>query len=151
MVEFDPIYGPNPVTRTIEQVCGDCVETFEDSTTRPLIWEGVTICHQRITEAQFRGCVWIGGEFVTSIIDPETAMVLLRLPASAQTTADQGITVDWLRSEQTGELLCETYFLHEVDSSDPQYDLYTATERAITEEFSQHADGSQRGHAVILL
>jgi hypothetical protein len=151
MVESDPIYGPNPVARTIDQVRGDCVDSFSDSTTRPLIWEGVTVCHQRITEARFEGSVWIGGEFVTTIPDPDTAMVLLRLPASAQTTAEQGITVDWLRSEQTGELLCETYFLHEVDSSDPQYDLYTATERAITEEFSQQADGSRRGHAVISL
>lgn len=151
MAPHQPIYGPHPVERSMEQLREDCLNDFPESTQRPLIMEGVETCHSQIKAAALTGVMWVSGEFVTADPEPDTAMVLLTVPASVQATAKQTVTMEWLRSEQTTEYYCDTYCLHEVPQADEAFALYRETEEAIREEFGTQPDGEPRGYAIIPL
>jgi len=146
-----PLFGPTPTTVSLPDLEARCVNSFPDSTSRPLIWDGFKVSHDRITADQFPGWLWISGEFVTCSPEPQSAMVLLRIPAAAVPTTQQNATVDWLRGPEVADSLCDTYFLQEVDPSDPAYEVYRETEELIREEFCIQPDGSRRGYAIITL
>lgn len=86
---------------------------------------------------------------MTSNPEPRSAMLLIRVPASFSISSVQQATIDWLKGGEHGDSMCDTYFLHEVDPDDPDYDLFCEIENAIQEEFCQHEDGTRRGYAIV--
>jgi hypothetical protein len=146
---YAPILGKQSQVMEMPEVYEVCVENFTESISRPLIWDGFQNCHERIHEDNFIGFYWLGGEFLTSNPEPRSAMLLVRVPATFSISAIQQATVDWLKSQENHDSMCDTYFLHEVDPDDPHYELFCEIETAIQEEFSLHEDGTRRGYAIV--
>lgn len=146
---YPPILGNQPQAMELAEVEELCVQNFGESISRPLIWDGFSNCHTRIHGNGFIGFYWIGGEFLTNNPEPRSAMLLVRVPADFSISAVQQATVDWLKGNENGDSMCDTYFLHEVEPDDPDYALFCEIESAIQEEFTLHDDGTRRGYAIV--
>ena len=151
MQSYTPIFGTNPVQVSLSELERRCVRNYPDSTCRPLIWNGIMRCYDRIIGVKLSGSLLVAGEFVTCKQEPISAMLLLLIAPYLRLSPEQCAIVGWFRSGEMDNLLCDAYWLHSVAPTDPDYDLFCEQAELLHEAFSIQPDGTRRGSALIPL
>lgn len=148
-VVYPPILGNEARIMTLTEVEEIGVTHFGESTSRPLIWDGLSNCHERVKRHGFEGFYWIGGEFVTRNPEPKSLLLIVRTPHHITLSAAQKATVDWLHGDENRDSMCNIHHLHEVEPDDPDYEIFCQIENEIKEILSTHQDGTRRGYAIV--
>lgn len=133
----EPLFGDKPVHTTDAVVESVCVKHFSESATRPPIWEGFRVVHDRMRAAQTKGEVWIGGEFVVDCEDPRFAQVHLRIPDIALVTDSVQDVMEWLAtSKEVDHLSCDTSAIAMVPSDHPHHGLIQECDEFYLDQFT---------------
>ena len=144
-----PIFGSNPVKSSLVQVEVLCVSKYPESATRPFLWEGFTIAHDKVLAARPKGEVWISGDFVVDHEDPDFAQVHLRIRPGAITPEIDEL-LSYLNEDKTTEKLgCDFTSLIEVPEGDPAFQIINEAAELFFNEFTEHEEGEKKGFPII--
>ncbi len=128
-----------------------CVAAFPDSKTRRTAWRGLIHIVNVLQRSELKGELWVGGDFVTSMMDPAGSELLLRVNSSLVERATrrqrEGIALmtDDLRTTHA----CDSYVLVEYPPRHPQRAQGEYWRNFWTRQLGAGTEGQTAGIAVI--
>jgi len=115
-VEFPPLLAPGFHDMTLEEIKSSCVEPFDASNTRSVIFEGLEKVVEVLRENEIAGELWVDGSFLTEDVDPNDSDVVLRVSGEEYDLIDgaKRDIIHWVRdNEPKVPHRCDSYVYFE--------------------------------------
>lgn len=144
-----PLFGSEPVKSSLNTIQTVCVSKYPDSATRPPIWEGFSVAHDKVREVNPPSELWLSGDFVVDLEDPDFAQVLL-LAKVSERTEELDDLLNFMNDPASREQLsCDVTGFLQVPPDDPNYSYFQEAREAMDEAFSSHGPVGKKGFPIL--
>ncbi len=144
-----PLFGSEPVKSSLNAVQTVCVTKYPESATRPAIWEGFNIAHEKVMEVNPPSELWVSGDFVIDLEDPDLAQVLL-LAKQCERTDELDDLLTFMNDESaTDQLACDLAGFLDVPQDNPHYRKFLETRLFFQDVFSSHGPDNKKGFPIL--